>query len=168
VQLKHYGVQCRERIALSEDVVLIPYSELLSSETSEWILNKHESANDARLLYGFTIPPRAVCSIGQAPSSPFSLRFLLISKRLLLLPGLTTSIRGSFTSARGFHAQNKDFFRDALVVRQSRSASISRSALSSTMPSLWRSIPPKETVLATRNFERVTDCVCELTVRQAC
>jgi hypothetical protein len=55
------------------------------------------------------------------------------------------------------------FFRDALVVRQSRSASISRSALSSTMPSLWRSIPPKETLLATRNFERVTDYVCELT-----
>jgi hypothetical protein len=54
-----YGVKCSERIALSDDVVLIPYSEL-RSETLKWIMDEHERANDARLLHGFTLAPRAV------------------------------------------------------------------------------------------------------------
>jgi hypothetical protein len=54
-----YGVKCSERIALSEDVVLLPYSEL-QSETSKWIMDEHERANEARLLHGFTLSPRAL------------------------------------------------------------------------------------------------------------
>jgi hypothetical protein len=55
-----YGVKCSERIALSDDVLLLPYSELPPSETRDWVLNEHERANDARLLHGFTLSPRAV------------------------------------------------------------------------------------------------------------
>lgn len=54
-----YGVKCSERIALSDDVVLIPYSDLQSA-TMQWIMDEHGRANDARLLHGLTMAPRAL------------------------------------------------------------------------------------------------------------
>lgn len=54
-----YGVKCAERIALSDDVVLIPILELPPSETRDWILQEHDRANEARGLHGFTIAPWA-------------------------------------------------------------------------------------------------------------
>jgi Apea-like HEPN len=55
-----YGVKCSDRIALSEDVSLIPYSELPPSEIGDWVLKEHERANEARLFHGFRLAPRAV------------------------------------------------------------------------------------------------------------
>jgi hypothetical protein len=54
-----YGVKCTERIALSDDVVLLPYLELPPSETRGWIFQEHDRANDARVLHGLTMAPWA-------------------------------------------------------------------------------------------------------------
>lgn len=54
-----YGVRCTERIAMSDDVVLLPYLELPPSETRDWVLREHEKANESLLLYGFTVAPQA-------------------------------------------------------------------------------------------------------------
>ena len=54
-----YGVKCLERIALSDDVALLPFLELPLSETRDWILEEHSRANEARTLYGFSVPPQA-------------------------------------------------------------------------------------------------------------
>ena len=55
-----YGVECKERIALSDDVVLLPYKDLPPSGTRDWIMDEHaRAASEQRLLLGFTVPPAA-------------------------------------------------------------------------------------------------------------
>ena len=54
-----YGITCTERIAMSDDVVLLPYRELPPSDTRDWILAEHDRANHSLGVHGITAPPQA-------------------------------------------------------------------------------------------------------------
>jgi len=54
-----YGVQCARSIAVTEDIVLLPFSEVPQSTIREWIVTEHERANEFSLVHGFTAAPSA-------------------------------------------------------------------------------------------------------------
>jgi hypothetical protein len=52
-----YGVQCAQRISITNDIVLLPFAEVPTSSTMEWIYSEHERANEFSLVHGFTVAP---------------------------------------------------------------------------------------------------------------
>ena len=58
-----YGVRCSEQIALSNDVVLVPYARLPPSSAHE-LMDSHFQANAANPVFGYPIPYAALCRRG--------------------------------------------------------------------------------------------------------
>ena len=54
-----YGVQCASPLALTNDIVLLPYEKLPPSTTLELIAREHERANESLVVHGFTVAPSA-------------------------------------------------------------------------------------------------------------
>jgi hypothetical protein len=54
-----YGVQCAQRIAITNDIALLPFAEVPASSIMEWIYSEHERANESSLVHGFTEAPSA-------------------------------------------------------------------------------------------------------------
>jgi hypothetical protein len=55
-----YGVQCKERIYLSDDIVLLPFPEIPKSGLFDWFLSEHDRVNDPPGILGATAYPEAV------------------------------------------------------------------------------------------------------------
>jgi hypothetical protein len=55
-----YGIKCSGRIPMSDSVILLPFADLPSSSTRDWILQEHEAANErGGGLRGFKAAPEA-------------------------------------------------------------------------------------------------------------
>jgi hypothetical protein len=54
-----YGVQCARAVAVTDDIVLLPFSEVPQSTIRDWIVTEHERANEFSLVHGFTAGPSA-------------------------------------------------------------------------------------------------------------
>jgi len=54
-----YGVQCGQRMPITDDIVLLPFAEVPASSTKEWIVSEHERANESPVVHGFTAAPSA-------------------------------------------------------------------------------------------------------------
>jgi hypothetical protein len=54
-----YGVQCASPVALTGDIVLLPYGKLPPSSMLDWIVREHERANESPVVHGFTVAPSA-------------------------------------------------------------------------------------------------------------
>jgi hypothetical protein len=54
-----YGIQCAQRIAITSDIVLLPFAEVPASSIMDWIVSEHERANESPVVHGFTIAPSA-------------------------------------------------------------------------------------------------------------
>lgn len=52
-----YGIQCSERVALSDNVFLVPIMELPDTDTRKWVLDEHDRANQGLLVNSVTMPP---------------------------------------------------------------------------------------------------------------
>jgi hypothetical protein len=54
-----YGVQCAQRIAITNEIALVPFAEVPPSSILDWIVNEHERANESPVVHGFTAAPSA-------------------------------------------------------------------------------------------------------------
>ncbi len=54
-----YGVQCVSPVAVTDDIVLLPFAKLPSSSMLDWIVREHERANESPVVHGFTAAPSA-------------------------------------------------------------------------------------------------------------
>jgi hypothetical protein len=92
-----YGVTCIEPIALADDIVLLPFSQLPQSETRDWILEEHDRANSSRhfIAHNYTAPPHAALyRIGTfEPLFITPVWPVWIIRRSLQAPGLRNWIR---------------------------------------------------------------------------
>ena len=52
-----YGIQSTGRIAISDDIVLLPFNDLPQSKTRDWLIDQHERANESPSVQGFMAPP---------------------------------------------------------------------------------------------------------------
>jgi hypothetical protein len=54
-----YGIQCEQRVAITQDIALLPFPDIPKSSILDWILSEHERANESPLVNGFTAGPSA-------------------------------------------------------------------------------------------------------------
>lgn len=54
-----YGVECAQAIPLTNEIRLLPFSEVPPSSTLDWIVSEHARANESPVVHGFTVAPSA-------------------------------------------------------------------------------------------------------------